>query len=113
MDLSERGIKIKKKPGQIVHTCDRWMTMGVPSGVPNPVVHSELTKTIVEAEDRIRKDDSGLYDQSLHATTEPIKFVLVKKFPQGMPWVPVKSDKDRPNNGRLAFIMLLKGDQES
>ena len=25
----------------------------------------------------------------------------------------VKSDEDRQNNGRLTFIMLLKGDQES
>ena len=80
MDLSERGIEIKKKPGQIVHTCDRWMAMGVPTALPNSVVHGQLTKTIVKVEGRIRKDDSGWYDQSLHATSEPIKFALVKKF---------------------------------
>ena len=50
MDLSEKEIEIKKKPGQIVHTCDRWMTMGVPTGVHTSVVHSQLTKSIVEEE---------------------------------------------------------------
>ena len=34
IDLSERGIEIKKKPGQMVYTCDRWMTTGVRTGVP-------------------------------------------------------------------------------
>ena len=87
--------------------------MRVLTGVPTSLVHSQLAKTIVKAEGRIRKDDSGRYDQNLHATSEPIKFALVKKFPQGMPWVPVKSDEDGSNNGRLIFIMLLKGDQES
>ena len=29
-----------------------------------------------------------------------------------MPWVPIKEDEGRPNNGRLAFVMLLKEDQE-
>ena len=29
-----------------------------------------------------------------------------------MPWVPLKSDEERPNNGRLAFVFLLKEDQE-
>ena len=97
MDLSERGIvDIRKKQGQIVHTFDRFMLLGIPTGVPVPVV---------EGQDRV-------YEQGHHTTKEPLKFSFVKKFPQGMPWVPVKEDKERPNNGRLAFIMLLKEDQE-
>ena len=86
--------------------------MGVPTSVPTPVVEKQLTKAIIEAEGRVKKDDSGLHDQSLHATKEPIKFALVKRFPQGMPWVPVKGDEERPNNGRLTFVMLLKENQE-
>jgi len=35
----------------------------------------------------------------------------VKKYPTGMPWVPLKGDEERPNNGRLAFVLLLKEDQ--
>ena len=35
----------------------------------------------------------------------------MKRFPTGMPWVPLKGDEERPNNGRLAFVMLLKEDQ--
>ena len=27
--------------------------------------------------------------------------------------MPVKGDEERPNNGRLTFVMLLKGNQES
>ena len=78
----------------------------------NSVVEKYLMKATAEAEDRVKKDNLGLYDQSLHATKEPIKFTLVKKFPQGMPWVPVKGDEEKPNNGRLTFVMLLKGNQE-
>ena len=29
-----------------------------------------------------------------------------------MPWAPLKGNKERPSNGRLAFVMLLKEDQE-
>ena len=29
MDLAEIGIEIRKKPAQIVHTCDKWMTTAV------------------------------------------------------------------------------------
>ena len=112
MDLSERGIEIRKKPGQIVHTCGKWMTMGVPTGVPTPVVDKTTDESHHRSGRQSQKNDSGLYDQSLHATKEPIKFALVKKFPRGMPWVPVKDDEERPNNGRLTFVMLLKGNQE-
>ena len=38
MDLSERGIEIRKKPGQLVHTCGKWVTLGVPTGVPTSMV---------------------------------------------------------------------------
>ena len=88
------------------------MTLGVPTGVPTPIVERQLMKAFVEAEGRVRKDEQGLYDQGHHATKEPIKFALVKKFPQGILWVPVKSDEDRPDNGRLIFVILLKENQE-
>ena len=29
-----------------------------------------------------------------------------------MPWVPVKGDKEKPNNGKLTFVMLLKENKE-
>ena len=88
------------------------MVLGSPTSVPTAVVERQLKKAFVEAEDRVKKDEHGLYDQSLHATEEPIKFSVVKKYPSGMPWVPLKSDEERPNNGRMAFMLLLKEDQE-
>ena len=90
MDLSERGVKIRKKPGQLVHTFGKFMLLGVPTGVPIPVVERELAKAYTEAEDRIKKDEHGLYDQRHHDTNEPIKFSLVKRYPTGMPWVKLK-----------------------
>ena len=44
MDLSEKRIEIRKKPGQIVHACDKWMTIGVPTGVPTPIIEKQLMK---------------------------------------------------------------------
>ena len=88
------------------------MTLGVPTGVPTSMVERQLTKAFIDAEGRVRKDELGLYDQNHHATTEPIKFALVKKFPQGMQWMPAKGDEERSNNDRLTFVMLLKKNQE-
>ena len=80
MDLSERGIEIRKKLSQPVHACDKWITLGFPTGVPTPIVERQLMKSFIETEDRVRKDEHGLYDQGHHATKEPLKFALVKKF---------------------------------
>ena len=63
--------------------------MGVPTGVLTPIVEKQLTKVIVDAESRVKKDDFDLDNQSLHATKKPIKFALAKKFPQGALWVPM------------------------
>ena len=109
--LSERGVEIRKKPGQEVHTFDKFMVLGAPTPVPTAVVERQPKKVFNEAEDRVRKDELGLYDQSLHDTEEPIKFSVVKRYPSGMPWVPLKNDEERPNNGRMVFA-LLKADQE-
>ena len=60
----------------------------------------------------MRKDKLGLYDQNLHDTEEPIKFSVVKRYPSGMPWVPLKSDEVRPNNGKMVFALSVKAEQE-
>ena len=88
------------------------MLLGIPTPLPPAVVQRQLTKTFEEAEDRVRKDKLGLYDQSLHDTEEPIKFSVVKRYPSGMPWVPLKSDEVRPNNGRMVFALMVKAEQE-
>ena len=59
MDLSERGVEIRKKPGQLVHTFDKFMVLGVPTGVPLSVVERQLTKTFIEAENRVKKMSTG------------------------------------------------------
>ena len=82
IDLSERGVEIRKKPGQLVHTYDKWMVLGVPTGLPIPVVERQLTMAFTEAEGRVRKDEHGLYDQRHHETKEPIRFSMVKSSPK-------------------------------
>ena len=54
MDLLERGIKIRKKPGPLVHTCDKWMTLGVPTGILTSMAERQLAKMFVDAEDQTR-----------------------------------------------------------
>ena len=88
------------------------MLLGCPTPVPTAVTERQLKKSLNEAEDRVRKDEFGLYDQSLHATEEPTKFSLVKRYPTGMPWVSLKSNEARPNNGRMVFVLPLKADHE-
>ena len=112
MDLAERGVEIRKKPGQEVHTFDKFMVLGAPTSVPPAVTERQLKKAFAKVEDRVKNDEHGLYDQSLHVTDEPINFSVVKKYPSGMPWVPLKSNEERPNNGRMAFMLLLKENQE-
>ena len=43
------------------------MVLGSPTSVPTAVVERQLKKAFVEAEDRVKKDEHGLYDQNLHA----------------------------------------------
>ena len=40
------------------------MVLGAPTPVPTAVVKRQLTKVFDEAEDRVRKDEHGLYDKS-------------------------------------------------
>ena len=49
IDLSKRGIYIRKRQGQIVHTFDRFMLLGIPTGVPVPVVEGQCNKAFGEA----------------------------------------------------------------
>ena len=58
MDLSERDIDIRKTQCQIVHIFDRFMILGIPTGVSVPVVETRCSKSFDEAERRI-KDDKG------------------------------------------------------
>ena len=88
------------------------MVLGAPTPVPTAVVERQLKKVFDEAEDRVRKDEHGLYDKSLHDTEKPIRFSVVKRYPSGMPWVPLKNDEVRPNNGRMVFALLSKADQK-
>ena len=83
-----------------------------PTSVPPAVMERQLKKAFAEAKDRVKNDEHGSYDQSLYVTDEPIKFSVVKKYPSGMPWVPLKRDEERPNNGRMTFVLLLKENQE-
>ena len=76
------------------------------------MVERQCSKAFEEAERRIKDDKDRVYEQGHHATKEPLNLSLVQKFSQGMPWVPVKECKERPNNGRLTFVTLLKEDQE-
>ena len=78
MDLAERGVEIRKKSGQEVHTCDKFMVLGSPTSVPPTVMERQLKKAFAEAEDRVKNNEHGLYDQSLHTTDETIKFSVVK-----------------------------------
>ena len=56
MDLSERGVEIRKKTGELVHTFGKFMVLGVPTGVPLSVVERQLTKTFIEAENRVKNE---------------------------------------------------------
>ena len=38
MDLAERGLEIRKKPGQEVHPFDKFMVLGAPTNVPPSVM---------------------------------------------------------------------------
>ena len=57
------------------------------------MVKRGLTKAFNEAEERVKKDELGVYDQRLHNTEEPIEFSVIKRYPSGMPWVPLKMMK--------------------
>ena len=102
----------EKKTGQIIHSFDNFMVLGAPTPVPTALVKRQLTKVFDEAKDRARKDELGLYDKSLHDTEEPIQFSVIKRYPSGVPWVPLKNNEVRPNNGRMVFALLLKANQE-
>ena len=56
--------------------------------------------------------NTGCMIKALHDTEEPIQFSVVKRYPSGMPWVPLKNDEVRPNNGRMVFALLSKADQK-
>ena len=107
-----KGIDIRKRQCQIVHTFDRFMILDIPTRVPVPVIERQCSKASDETECRIKDGKDRVYGQGHHVTKEPLKFSFAKKSPQGMPWVPVKEDEESPNNGRLTFVMLLKEDQE-
>ena len=72
MDLAERGVEIRKKPSQEVHTFDKFMVLGAQTSVPSSVMR-QLKKAFAEAENRVKNDEHGLYDQSLHDTDKPAK----------------------------------------
>ena len=69
-DLEERGVIIRKKPGQIINTFDNYMLLGTPTPLPEAVVKRGLTKAFNEVEERVRKDELGVYDQRLHSTED-------------------------------------------
>ena len=112
MDLAEKGIDIKEKKCQILHTHDQNMLLGVPTSLPPSVVERQCREAFEDGEKKIREDKQGIYDQSLHATKEPLVFALVKKYPTGMPWVVIKDGENRPNSGRMAFVLQIKAEQE-
>ena len=59
MDLAEKGVETRKKPGQEVHTFDKFMVLGAPTSVPPSVMERQLKKAFTEAEDRVKTMNTG------------------------------------------------------
>ena len=112
MDLAEKGIEIKEKKCQLLNTHDKHMILGCPTSLPPSLVARQCKAAFEEAEKKIREDKQGLYDQSLHATKEPLEFAILKRYPTGMPWVVIKEGENRPDSGRMVFVIQIKAEQE-
>ena len=88
------------------------MILGVPTSLPLDVVERQCKCAFDDAEKKIKEDKHGLYDQSLHATNESLKFAVIKKYTTGMPWVEIKEGENRPNSGRIVLNIQIKAEQE-
>ena len=88
------------------------MILGVPTSLPLSIVERQCKRAFGDAETKIKEDKQGLYDKSLHATKEPLKFAVIKKYPTGMTWVEIKEGEDRPNSGRMFFQIQIKAEHE-
>ena len=111
-DITEQGVEIRAKPFQVIDTYDKHMILGVPTSIPPNVVKQQLIRAMNDSEERVRGEKLGLYDKSLHGNRKPVVLELSRKFPIGIPFIQWEEDEVRPNNGRQAFVIQVKLEQE-
>ena len=112
MDLAEKGIEIKEKKCQLLHTHDKHMILGCPTSLPPLLVERQCKAAFEDGEKKIKGNKQGLYDQSLHAKNEPLQFAILKRWPTGLPWTNTQEGETRIDSGRMVFVIQIKAEQE-
>ena len=105
-DLREMGCCIYYNQVQELQCMKVFALLGVPTSIEGEVVHAVMTEEMRKFENKLKVTQNKEYPVHFHRD-KPIKFAIIKEWPQGLPWDGGRQGQRR-ESGRMAFIIQVK-----